>query len=216
MTTFSKSGKSAHLRLAVLFLAAGQGSRLGGFPKALLKKNGVTLLQSFCSSLETLSPIEIVIVTGYHEKAIEDALASIDTSQLPIRMIRNPHPESGQASSIRLGLETLHSNYDVLLIALCDQPNVGATEITLLLEQFASRETGHEIVLPMVNGQRGNPVVFSKQVIDQILKIPEMVCRPYMDQHPELVEIMNTELQAFIMDVDTEEGIQAAGLTKSF
>jgi molybdenum cofactor cytidylyltransferase len=126
MTTFSKSGKSAHLRLAVLFLAAGQGSRLGGFPKALLKKNGVTLLQSFCSSLETLSPIEIVIVTGYHEKAIEDALASIDTSQLPIRMIRNPHPESGQASSIRLGLETLHSNYDVLLIALCDQPNVGA------------------------------------------------------------------------------------------
>jgi molybdenum cofactor cytidylyltransferase len=68
----------------------------------------------------------------------------------------------------------------------------------------------------MVNGQRGNPVVFSKQVIDQILKIPEMVCRPYMDQRPELVEIMNTELQAFIMDVDTEEGIQAAGLTKSF
>jgi molybdenum cofactor cytidylyltransferase/nicotine blue oxidoreductase len=216
MTTFSKSGKSAHLRLAVLFLAAGQGSRLGGFPKALLKKNGVTLLQSFCSSLETLSPIEIVIVTGYHEKAIEDALASIDSSQLPIRMIRNPHPEFGQASSIRLGLEALHSNYDVLLIALCDQPNVGATEITLLLEQFASRETGHEIVLPMVNGQRGNPVVFSKLVIDQILKIPEMVCRPYMDQHPELVEIMNTEQQAFIMDVDTEEGIQAAGLTKSF
>ena len=215
MTTFSKTAKSAHLRLAVLFLAAGQGSRLGGFPKALLKKNGVTLLQSFCSSLETLSPIEIVIVTGYHAKAIEDALASIDTSQLPLRMIRNPHPESGQASSIRLGLEVLQSNYDVLLIALCDQPNVGATEITLLLEQFASRETAHEIVLPMVNGQRGNPVVFSKRVIDQILKIPGMVCRPYMDQHPELVEIMNTEQQAFIMDVDTEEGIQATGLTKS-
>jgi hypothetical protein len=35
-----------------------------------------------------------------------------------------------------------------------------------------------------------------------------------MDQHPELVEIMNTEQQAFIMDVDTEEAVQAAGLTK--
>jgi CTP:molybdopterin cytidylyltransferase MocA len=212
MTKLSKSAKSAQLRLAVLFLAAGQGSRLGGFPKALLKKNGVTLLQSFCSSLETLSPIEI----GYHAQAIEDALASIDISQLPLRMIRNPHPESGQASSIRLGLEALQSNYDVLLIALCDQPNVGANEITLLLEQFVSRETAHEIVLPMVNGQRGNPVVFSKKVIDQILKTPGMVCRPYMDQHPELVEIMNTEQQAFILDVDTEEGIQATGLTKSF
>ena len=189
MTKLSKSAKSAQLRLAVLFLAAGQGSRLGGFPKALLKKNGVTLLQSFCSSLETLSPIEIVIVTGYHAKAIEDALASIDISQLPLRMIRNPHPESGQASSIRLGLEALQSNYDVLLIALCDQPNVGANEITLLLEQFVSRETAHEIVLPMVNGQRGNPVVFSKKVIDQILKTPGMVCRPYMDQHLSLIHI---------------------------
>jgi CTP:molybdopterin cytidylyltransferase MocA len=214
MTIFGKSSKRPQLHLAVLYLAAGQGSRLGGFPKALLRRNGVTLLQSFCSSMQALAPIEIVIVTGYHAQAIEDELASIDTSQLPITMIRNPYPESGQASSVRLGLEALQSHYDVLLITLCDQPNVGVTEITLLLEQFASRETAHEIVLPMIKGQRGNPVMFSKQVIDQILKIPGMVCRPYMDQHPELVEVMNTEQQAFIMDVDTEQGIQAAGLTK--
>jgi molybdenum cofactor cytidylyltransferase/nicotine blue oxidoreductase len=128
--------------------------------------------------------------------------------------LRNPHPEAGQASSVRLGLESLKSDYDALIIALSDQPNVGALEIEALLEQFMHRDTHQEIVLPMVNGHRGNPVVFSRKVIDFILAIPRMACRPYMDQYPELVMIMNTDKQAYVLDADTELDIQALGLTK--
>ena len=214
MTTIGKSSNKTKTRLAILLLAAGEGSRLGGFPKALLKKDGQTLLHSFCLSMQALSPIEIVIVTGFHAQEIESELASIDTSQLPIRMIRNPHPEAGQVASVRYGLEALKSNYDALIVVLCDQPNVGALEIEALLEQFTRRDTHHEIVLPMVNGHRGNPVVFSRKVIDSILAIPRMACRPYMDQYPELVMIMNTDKQAYVLDADTELDIQALGLTK--
>jgi molybdenum cofactor cytidylyltransferase/nicotine blue oxidoreductase len=214
MTTIGKSSNKTKTRLAILLLAAGEGSRLGGFPKALLKKDGQTLLHSFCLSMQALCPIEIVIVTGFHAQEIESQLASIDTSQLPIRMIRNPHPEAGQASSVRLGLEALKSDYDALIVALCDQPDIGVLEIEALLEQFTRRDTHHEIILPMVNGDRGNPVVFSKKVIDSILAIPKMVCRPYMDQYPELVLIMNTDKQAYVLDADTELDIQALGLTK--
>ena len=214
MTTIGKSSNQAKVKLAILLLAAGEGSRLGGFPKALLKKDGQTLLHSFCLSMKALCPIEIVIVTGFHAQEIESELASIDTSQLPIRMIRNPHPEAGQASSVRLGLEALKSDYDALIVALCDQPDIGVLEIEALLEQFTRRDTHHEIILPMVNGDRGNPVVFSKKVINSILAIPKMVCRPYMDQYPKLVLIMNTDKQAYVLDVDTELDIQALGLTK--
>jgi molybdenum cofactor cytidylyltransferase/nicotine blue oxidoreductase len=214
MTTIGKSSIKTKTQLAILLLAAGEGSRLGGFPKALLKRDGQTLLHSFCLLMQALSPIEIVIVTGFHAQDIESELASIDTSQLPIRMIRNPHPEAGQASSVRLGLEALKSDYDTLIIALCDQPNIGVLEIEALLEQFTHRDTHHEIVLPMINGHRGNPVVFSRRVIDSILVIPGMACRPYMDQYPELVLIMNTDKQAYILDADTELDIKALGLTK--
>ena len=214
MTTIGKSSNQAKVKLAILLLAAGEGSRLGGFPKALLKKDGQTLLHSFCLSMKALCPIEIVIVTGFHAQEIESELASIDTSQLPIRMIRNPHPEAGQASSVRLGLEALKSDYDALIVALCDQPDIGVLEIEALLEQFTRRDTHHEIILPMVNGDRGNPVVFSKKVINSILAIPKMVCRPYMDQYPELVLIMNTDKQAYVLDADTDLDIQALGLTK--
>lgn len=214
MTTIGKSSNKTKIQSAILLLAAGEGSRLGGFPKALLKKDGRTLLHSFCLSMQALSPIEIVIVTGFHAQEIESELASIDTSQLPVRMIRNPHPEAGQAASVRYGLEALKSNYDALIIALCDQPYVGVLEIEALLELFTRRDTHHEIVLPMVNGHRGNPVVFSRKVIDSILAIQRMACRPYMDQYPELVAIMNTDKQAYVLDADTELDIQALGLTK--
>jgi len=118
----------------------------------------------------------------------------------------------GQASSVRLGITSLKSDYDVLLIALCDQPNIGADEIDALLERFNQLSKGQEIVLPMVNQQRGNPVLFSRKVMNQILVTPEMVCRSYMDQHPEIVHGFITDNQAYVLDVDTLSDIQKLGL----
>jgi molybdenum cofactor cytidylyltransferase/nicotine blue oxidoreductase len=128
--------------------------------------------------------------------------------------VRNPHPEQGQASSVRLGLEALKSDYDVLLVALCDQPLVGTMEIDALLKQFKQRDQSTEVVLPMVREQRGNPVVFSHQVIADILAIPKMVCRPYMDLHPELVQIFATDNLAYIADVDTEADLSEFNLKR--
>ena len=53
-------------RLAVLLLAAGEGARLGSYPKALLKKDGQSLIKRFCLAVAELSPVQIVIVTGFH------------------------------------------------------------------------------------------------------------------------------------------------------
>ena len=213
MTVSGESSKSPNLRLALLILAAGEGSRLGGYPKALLKKDGDSLLKQFVQSSQTLEPLETLIVTGFYSDQIEVEINLINSGvEFPITWVKNLKPELGQASSVRLGLESLKSDYDVLLIALCDQPEIGAHEIELLLEQFQDRSLNQEIVLPMVNGQRGNPVLFSRTVIDQILSIPGMVCRGYMDQHPELVKTFVTDNQAFVMDVDTQNDIQRLGL----
>ena len=106
----------------------------------------------------------------------------------------------------------LKSDYDALLVALCDQPNIGVSEIEALLEQFNQVGFNKEIVLPMVNGSRGNSVLFSKKVIEEILTSPGMVCRPFMDKHPELVKVFETNNQAYLLDVDTQADIQKLGL----
>jgi CTP:molybdopterin cytidylyltransferase MocA len=51
-------------------------------------------------------------------------------------------------------------------------------------------------------------VLFSKAAVQAVLAIPGMVCRAYMDMHPEKVQIMETQNQAFVSDVDTPEDIQ--------
>ena len=213
MTISGESFKNPKLRLAILLLAAGEGSRLGGLPKALLKKEGKSLLSRFLQSIQKLNPVETLVVTGFYTEAIEVEINSIkQKTGNSIASIKNPNPELGQSSSVRLGLESLKSDYDVLLVALCDQPNIGVSEIEALLEQFNPAGFNKEIVLPMVNGSRGNPVLFSKRVIEKILATPGMVCRPFMDKHPELVKLFETNNQAYLLDVDTRADIQKLGL----
>ena len=207
--TDADSNPSDRLRLAVLLLAAGQGSRLGSRPKALLKQNGVTLLKRLLDAVQPFNPVEFIAVTGFHGDAIEHALAQMDSPfGRSIRLLRNPAPAVGQASSVRLGIEALHSNFDVLLIALSDQPAITTAEVSQLLNAFSQRSAGTEILLPMVHGQRGNPVLFSKQALQSTVAVPDLSCRAYMDAHPEQVQLWHTDNAAFVCDVDTPQDMQ--------
>jgi molybdenum cofactor cytidylyltransferase len=207
--TDTKSSHSSPLRLAVLLLAAGQGSRLGSHPKALLKQGGVTLLKGLLDAVQPFNPVEFIAVTGFHGDAIEQALAQMESPfSQSIRLLRNSSPEMGQASSVRLGIEALHSNFDVLLIALSDQPAITTAEVNQLLSAFSQRSVGTEMLLPMVHGQRGNPVLFSKQALNNTLAVPDLSCRAYMDSHPEQVQLWHTDNDAFVCDVDTPQDMQ--------
>ena len=214
MKTSKSYSQAPEYRLAVLMLAAGEGSRLGSHPKALLKKDEKTLLDSFYTSIKHFSPIEFLLMTGYHADVVEAEFQRVNVDRLrSMRVCRNPAPQNGLASSVRLGLETLKSEFDTLLIALSDQPEIGIDEINELLDEFSKRQPGEEIILPIVNQQRGNPVLFSKKVIEEILSIPEMNCRSYMDLYPEKVRLMKTDNRAFVLDIDTPTDLDSNKLT---
>jgi len=209
MTSSNLPAQAPGFRLTVLLLAAGEGSRLGSYPKALLCKEGLSLMKHLSKAIEEFNPVECVVVTGFHAEAIEAELARIKTTvTYPMKAVRNITPEKGQASSVRLGLESCTGEFDALLVVLSDQPQVGIKEVRELLEEYAQRVKGEEVILPMVDGQRGNPVLFSKQAVLDTLTTPGMVCRTYMDAYPQNVRMMQTPNQAFIQDVDTPEDIQ--------
>lgn len=195
-------GLYSRVRVGAVLLAAGQGSRMGGVPKSLMTLQGVPLINRQLIALSGAGVDEVVVVTGYYHEQVEFAV-----EQFPVKVVRNPHPENGQASSVRLGIETLGTGYDAVIMALSDQPLMAASDISALIGAFKKRMRG-EIVMPMVNGQRGNPIVLSGEAIIQILHSGQnMVCRQFMDQNPHLVTHYETDNTHFVMDVDTPEDL---------
>ena len=198
-------GLYERLRVGAVLLAAGEGSRLGSVPKCLLRLQGVPLINRHLIALSGGGIDEVVVVTGHHHADIEPAVETF-----PVTVVRNPHPEAGQQSSVHLGLEALGAKFDVILIVLADQPLLSSSEFTELISAFKKRPPGASILYPEVKGQRGNPVVFSGEVVaDLLLTHQKIGCRKFMDDHPELVHTYVTDNDRFILDVDTPEDLVA-------
>ncbi|QWD63185.1 NTP transferase domain-containing protein [Polynucleobacter sp. MWH-UH2A] len=208
--------KPSDLRLAVVLLAAGEGSRMGSIPKALLQKDGKSLVERFCTSIKSFDPVQFIVITGFHALPIEQELNRLaKLMDLSITIIHNPNASAGQASSVRLALESLDGAFDVVAMCLSDQPQIGEDELITLLNQFIDREPHQDVLMPMVGGQRGNPALFSKKSVEEMLIAPGMVCRTFMDQHPARIKIFNSDNDAYILDVDTDADIQNLGVTRA-
>jgi len=204
----TQSKPYTQIRVGAVLLAAGEGSRMGNIPKCLIQLDGQTLLQRQLIALTEAGVDEVVVVTGHHHLAVERELAALKSLN-PMRVIRNAHANEGQARSVRLGIETLGIDFDAVIMALSDQPFIDSHDIKALIAAFKKRTAG-EIILPIFNGRRGNPIMLSGSVMKTILASgAEMVCRNFMDQHPELVHQWQTQNDHYVVDVDTPEDLKA-------
>lgn len=191
-------GLYSRMRIGAVLLAAGQGSRLGNQPKALLQLQGVPLINRHLIALSGAGVDEVVVVTGFYHEQVEPLV-----EQFPVQIVRNLDPGAGQPSSVRLGIQTLGEKFDAVIMMLCDQPLVSANDITTLIAAFKKRLFG-EIIIPKVNGDRGNPIVLSGAAIAQILADDQnMYCRKFIDEHPEQVSYFETDNEHYITDIDT-------------
>jgi molybdenum cofactor cytidylyltransferase len=196
-------GLYTRVRVGAVLLAAGQGQRMGNIPKSLIELGGVPLINRQLIALSGGGVDEVVVVTGFYHEQIEPLV-----EQFPVRVVRNPHPEEGQASSVRLGLEALGEAFDAVIMALADQPLINAEDVAQLIVAFKKRPAG-EIVMPVVDGQRGNPIILSGKALKDILDSGQnMVCRKFMDQNPELVHPFETPNQHFVLDLDEPQDIE--------
>jgi CTP:molybdopterin cytidylyltransferase MocA len=200
-----KGGGGLYSRVAVgaVLLAAGSGSRLGGKPKSLLELGGVPLIRRQLIALSGAGVDEVVVVLGHHADLIEPLVQTF-----PVTLIRNDDPDAGQVSSQRLGLAALTGKLDAVIVALADQPLINAQDITALIGAFKKRREGASVVYPQVNGERGNPVIFSAEVREQILAGEANVgCRQWQRDHPEAVSAFVTDNRRYKVDIDTPEDL---------
>jgi molybdenum cofactor cytidylyltransferase len=147
--------QSVHCRMAGIVLAAGGSERLGR-PKQLLSWERQLFVSVVVKTALEAGLAPLVVVTGSDHKAVSLAL-----QDFPVKIIYNPDWHSGQASSMQAGLRALPERCEGCVFLLSDQPQVSARLLRQLLERYM--QSLSPIVAPLVAGQRGNPVLFSKE-----------------------------------------------------
>jgi molybdenum cofactor cytidylyltransferase len=200
-----KGGGGLYSRLVVgaVLLAAGAGSRLGGRPKALLELGGVPLIRRQLIALSGAGVDEVVVVLGHHAEAIEASVRDF-----PVTLARNPLPDDGQASSVRIGLQALGGKLDAVVVALADQPMINAQDITALIGAFKKRGEA-SMVVPRVHGEPGNPVIFEAALRDQWLAgDANGACRRWREANPERVFWLDTDNLRYRVDIDTPADLE--------
>jgi molybdenum cofactor cytidylyltransferase len=199
--------------IGAVLLAAGAGARLGGRPKALLELGGVPLIVRQLVALSGAGVDELVVVLGHHADAIEAAVRPF-----PITLARNPNPDDGQASSVRIGLRALSPRLDAVIVALADQPLIDAQDINALIGAFKKRGDA-AMVVPRVRAEDGstapgNPVIFDAALRDEWLAgDADLACRRWRLAHPERVRWLDTDNPRYRVDIDTPEDIERFGAT---
>ena len=197
-------GLYARLRVGAVLLAAGTGSRMGGVAKSLIRLQGVPLINRQLIALSGAGVDEVVVVTGFARDAVE---ASVST--FPVTLAYNADYALGQQSSVRVGLQALRGNFDAVLVVLADQPLLGAADLTELIAAFKKRPAGH-VVVPVVDGQRGNPLVMDEVALADILASDtNLGCRHLVERQPELVHVHTSTNTRFVTDLDTLADLEA-------
>lgn len=203
-------GLYPRLRLGAVLLAAGEGRRMGGVSKPLIRLQGVTLIRRALIGLSGAGVDEVVVVTGYAREAVE-----AQVQDFPVVLAHNADWADGQAGSVRVGLGALRGSFDAVFVALADQPLLAAADYTEIISAFkrhrqAGPEASFQVLVPRVDGRRGNPVLLGGEAVPRILAGEAHVgCRQFSERHPELVVPMPTANARFVVDLDTLEDVQA-------
>jgi CTP:molybdopterin cytidylyltransferase MocA len=160
-----------------VILSAGASTRMGrdkallpwppSAPGSAASEDG-TLLSAAIAALKPFTEA-VVVVAGKNADLIAPVVAANGAS-----IVRNPAPELGQFSSLRVGLhEVLARGYDAAMITLVDCPSLSAASLKKLSTSFEQALClGKWGVAPENNGKHGHPLLASRSLIEAFLSAP--------------------------------------------
>jgi CTP:molybdopterin cytidylyltransferase MocA len=185
-------------RVAGVLLAAGEGSRFGQ-PKALVELDGMTLAARGVGLLRAGGADPVLVVTGAVPLEIPGAHAAY-----------NPEWRTGMGSSLRTALRALaqepttdpYREVGAAVIALADQPMVGAAAVRRLI---AAYQAGATVVVAAYDGEPRNPVLIAREHWPDVMAAAtgDRGARAFLRARPDLVTLVECQDTGSAEDIDT-------------
>ncbi len=171
---------------------------MGKINKLQMPIRGVPLLRRSLETLLASKLGEIVVVLG-HDRSHTQALFE----DLPVRTAYNDDYQTGQMTSVHCGLASLTQASEGVMVALGDQPALTVRDIDFLIDAFLNRKGG-EVMIPVFEGARGNPIIISRQSQQEIINGKyNLGCRRFIENNPALVRTVEMPVGSILIDLDT-------------
>jgi Uncharacterized MobA-related protein len=194
--------------IAVLVLAAGGGSRLGG-DKLLLPWRGKAIFLHTLDHILAMrhkGPVFVVIGCG------ADSVRRMCPDN--VQIVENTEWRDGQSTSLRLGVSRIAEwngfpGLIGVLVALGDQPLVKAETMDQLATAHRDalrRNPGHGATAPSYQGRRGNPVVLSPALFQDIAELRgDVGARGILSRLGDSLLLVSVDDPGVVKDIDTQE-----------
>jgi molybdenum cofactor cytidylyltransferase len=191
-------------RIAAVVLAAGRSTRMGAINKLIAEIGGKPLVRIATEQALASRASPVIVVTGHERERVEAALAG-----LPVRFVHNPDYADGLGTSLKAGIAAVPEDADGAIVCLGDMPQVDSTLIDRLLGAF-DPERGALVVVPSIEGRRGNPVVWSRRFFPDLMTVTgDTGARHLIASYAEAVVEVPVAGEAALTDVDTPESFSA-------
>jgi molybdenum cofactor cytidylyltransferase len=189
-------------RIAAVILAAGRSTRMGGPNKLLAEIGGRPLVRIAAEQALASRARPVIVVTGHQHDKVAAALKGLD-----VRMVHNPGFTDGLSTSLKTGLAVVPEDADGAVVCLGDMPQVSAELLDRLMAAF-DPERSALVVVPTIDGQRGNPVVWARRFFAELMALEgDIGARQLIGRYPEAVTEVPLDDQAALTDVDTPEAL---------
>jgi len=190
--------------VAAVVLAAGRSTRMGAVNKMLAEIGGKPLVRIAAEQALASRAKPVIVVTGHERERVEEALAG-----LPVRFVHNPDYAEGLGTSLKAGIGAMPEEADAAIVCLGDMPQVDSGLIDKLLAAFDPAR-GALVVVPSIDGRRGNPVVWSRRFFPELMAVTgDIGARHLIGQYAEAVTEVPLAGEAALTDVDTPESLVA-------
>lgn len=193
--------------ISAIILAAGLSRRMGSRNKLLLPVLGKPMVRWVAEALCEVSGVSVWVVLGHEADRVRESLEGLD-----LTFVENASFELGMTTSIQCGVAASPENASGFMICLSDLPNMTAAEYSQLLQAFLKQQIHDEacIGLPVYQGEKGNPVIFSASYRAAILAHTEMEgCKKIVKDHSTHLHLIEMNSPNCLHDIDTPAAYEA-------